>query len=348
MTTAAVAEFWAARRADNPGLPAELPEVWAFGATPDHADELLALVLEGIKTGTASSLWDYEHAGEKVPEVGDLSIILDGAGEPRAVLETTAIEIVPFDQVDAEHAAAEGEGDRTLAHWRAVHERYWREHSDSPRGYEPDMPVICERFRVLFPRAFGPAQGPVPAELRTPRLLLRPLLEADAPRDFEAVVATREGLLLWEQTGWPEEDFTVEGNREDLRGLEERHRREIAYTFTVADPSDTECLGCVYLFPTSAAFLARSEVTAQADLAWEDVDAVIYFWTTGARPDEGLDARLLEHLRAWFAQEWGWATVAFVTAERWAAQADLLRGSGLTQAFRIVEPDKEGPYLGFV
>ncbi|WP_084079356.1 ASCH domain-containing protein [Demequina sp. NBRC 110057] len=149
--TAAVAEFWAARRAQDPALPVELPEVWAFGATPAHADELLALVLAGTKTGTASSVWDYEHAGDPIPTVGDLSIILDGAGEPRALLRTTAIDTVPFDEVTAEHAHSEGEGDRTLAYWRAAHERYWREHSESPRGFEPDMPIICERFELLFP-----------------------------------------------------------------------------------------------------------------------------------------------------------------------------------------------------
>ncbi len=66
------------------------------------------------------------------------------------MIETTAIDIVPFDEVDEAHAFAEGE-DRTLAHWREVHERYWRTHSENPRGYEPDMPVLCERFRLLLP-----------------------------------------------------------------------------------------------------------------------------------------------------------------------------------------------------
>jgi uncharacterized protein YhfF len=146
-----VAEFWNARRAESPHLPAQLPEVWAFGATPAHADGLLELVLSGVKTGTASSLWDYEASGDPLPEAGNYSVILDGAGAPRAVLQTTRVRIVSFDAVDAEHAWAEGEGDRTLAHWRAVHERYWREHSENPRGWEPDMPVVCERFVLVYP-----------------------------------------------------------------------------------------------------------------------------------------------------------------------------------------------------
>ncbi|PRB61770.1 ASCH domain-containing protein [Microbacterium sp. MYb45] len=143
-----------------PELPETPPEAWAFGATPEHADELLALVLAGIKVGTASSLWDYDESGDPLPVVGELSIILDGSGAPRAVIETTAIDIVPFDEVDEAHAYAEGEDDRTLAQWREVHERYWRQHSENPRGYAPDMPVICERFRLLLPA--GPTTSPGP------------------------------------------------------------------------------------------------------------------------------------------------------------------------------------------
>lgn len=149
-TPAVLAEFWDQCRAQLPELPRNIPEAWAFGATPAHADGLFALVLDGIKTGTASSLWDYEASGNPLPEVRELSIILDGAGAPRAVIETTEIRTVPFNQVDADHARAEGEGDRSLEHWRAVHERYWREHSENPRGFEPDMPVVCERFRLLY------------------------------------------------------------------------------------------------------------------------------------------------------------------------------------------------------
>lgn len=148
--SAAIAEFWERCRSEVAGLPVAVPGSWPFGATAAHADELLALVLAGIKTGTASSLWDYEASGEPLPYEGEWSIILDGAGSPRALIETTSIRIVPFSEVDAEHAASEGEGDRTLAAWREIHERYWRQHSENPRGYEPDMPVICERFRVVY------------------------------------------------------------------------------------------------------------------------------------------------------------------------------------------------------
>ncbi len=155
--------FWTiarsqARLTDIPGYfgpnPLEVltPPAWGFGATPEHADELLALVLDGIKTATASALWDYEAEGEELPQVGALSIVLDGAGHPRALIETTEVAVVPFDEVSAEHAYLEGEDDRSLAMWREVHERFFTEHAEHDRGFAEDMPIVLERFRLLYHR----------------------------------------------------------------------------------------------------------------------------------------------------------------------------------------------------
>lgn len=146
----AVAEFWERARDQLELAPEQPPLAWAFGATPAHADGLLALVLDGTKTGTASALWDYETTGDPLPQLLEFSIILDSANEPRAVIQTTEVEVVPFGEVTADHAFAEGEGDRTLAAWREIHERYWRQHSENPRGFELDMPVVCERFELVY------------------------------------------------------------------------------------------------------------------------------------------------------------------------------------------------------
>lgn len=124
------------------------PPAWAFGATPELAEELLDLVLAGTKTASASAQWDYE--GEELPQRGNLSIILDGQGRPRALVATTQVRVLPFDQVDAEHARLEGEGDLSLASWRQIHERFFTDHAEHDRGFSPDMPVVLERFEVLY------------------------------------------------------------------------------------------------------------------------------------------------------------------------------------------------------
>ena len=126
------------------------PPTWSFGATAEEADALLALVLRGEKTATSSALRDYEAEDSPLPEVGALDIVLDSGGRPRVLLETTQVQVTPFDEVDAEHARLEGEGDRTLEHWREVHQRFFTDNAEHERGFAPDMPVVLERFAVLF------------------------------------------------------------------------------------------------------------------------------------------------------------------------------------------------------
>lgn len=142
-----LAAFWQAARQARPGLPVDIPPAWAFGATSEEADTLAALVLEGRKCATSSAWSDYAEVGEELPAEGDLSILLDRSGHPRAVLKVTRVTVLPFFEVSETHAAAEGEGDRSLAGWRAEHERFWREHSAG--GFPPDMLVVCEEFRVF-------------------------------------------------------------------------------------------------------------------------------------------------------------------------------------------------------
>lgn len=122
------------------------PPAWSFGYTPEQADELLALVLEGRKTATASALRDY-GPDDELPAVGSLSIITDGSGKPRALIEVTQVDVVPFAEVSAEHAEAEGEGDQSLDYWRREHRAFFEATGEEPVSDE--MPIVLERFTVL-------------------------------------------------------------------------------------------------------------------------------------------------------------------------------------------------------
>jgi hypothetical protein len=186
-----------------------------------------------------------------------------------------------------------------------------------------------------------------PTGLRTAEFVLRPIAIADAERDFAAVMESRDYLRLWEQSTWPADDFTIDENRADLEGLAERHRDRRAFTFTVSDPEDTACLGCVYVFPTDAAFLAKSSVTALGDLSWDDVDAVVYFWVRASRMETGMHERLLDALRRWFDETWRLNETVFVTNERFERQRELLDATDLQRRFELREPVKAGVYLAF-
>jgi uncharacterized protein YhfF len=57
------------------------------------ADEGAALIKQEVKTATSSLLWTYEAVSKPLPEVGSLSIVTDGGGDPVCVVETIAVDI---------------------------------------------------------------------------------------------------------------------------------------------------------------------------------------------------------------------------------------------------------------
>ncbi|MEZ2132624.1 MULTISPECIES: ASCH domain-containing protein [unclassified Sinorhizobium] len=118
---------------------------FSFGDTPELKDELLALMLDGRKTATCGALRDFGSDGEPLPVLGRRDVVLDSNGRPAAVVETVEVTVCRFDEVDADFAEAEGEGDRSLAAWREAHEVYFARNG----GLSPDMELVCERFRLV-------------------------------------------------------------------------------------------------------------------------------------------------------------------------------------------------------
>ncbi len=124
---------------------------WGFGNTPQMADELGDLVRRGIKTATCSLLWEYEAELENMPQEGEYSIILNGAGLPICIIETVEVQIKPYNQVEAPFAYEEGEGDRSLAYWRKAHWNFFEKGCEAlGKERSETMPLVCERFRLLF------------------------------------------------------------------------------------------------------------------------------------------------------------------------------------------------------
>jgi uncharacterized protein YhfF len=135
-------------------------EAFFFGDSAALADELAALVMQGRKRATAASLWAHQAEGTQPPVPGALSIVTLFDGTPQCVVETVSVDIRPFHQVDAAFAAAEGEGDGSLDFWRRAHQAFFsRELAALGLTFAHDMPVVCERFRVLYPAAVADAPG---------------------------------------------------------------------------------------------------------------------------------------------------------------------------------------------
>ena len=135
---------------------AALPR-WGFAFPGPLRDELTGLALAGTKTTTAGLLVEFELDGEAIPQPGDLSLLVDSAEEPVAVLETETTRIARLADVDDRHAIDEGEGYANADEFRVAHERFWNGYIDDLRAQLGDPSfalddgtlVVLERFRVV-------------------------------------------------------------------------------------------------------------------------------------------------------------------------------------------------------
>jgi hypothetical protein len=176
---------------------------------------------------------------------------------------------------------------------------------------------------------------------------LRPILASDAELDYAAVMESREFLRKWEQSTWPEEDFTVEANREDMAKPERRHASGESFTYTVMNLDQTECLGCVYVFSPEGNWLSDAQVVAVGADEWSDSDAVILFWVRKSRLAAGTDSLLLDSLRTWFEREWSFDAPVVMTNEQFDQQVAMIEGTDLRRRFEVKLPDDPGKYLAY-
>ncbi|HWM03197.1 MAG TPA: ASCH domain-containing protein [Actinophytocola sp.] len=118
-------------------------------------DELVAAVLSGTKTSTTGLAIDYEHENEPLPVVGQRYAVVDSADRRVAVIEVTEVRVLRLADVDLRHVIDEGEGDESIAGWRANHEKFWhgpqlRAALDDPTfTVHDDTMVVAERFQVV-------------------------------------------------------------------------------------------------------------------------------------------------------------------------------------------------------
>lgn len=111
--------------------------------------------MSGAKTTTTGLVADYEHDNEPLPRLGQQQVVVDSAGLPVAVIQTTAVRVIRLGDVDLAHALGEGEGYTSVAEWRAGHERFWhsaemREALDDPEfTVDDDTLAVAQAFRLV-------------------------------------------------------------------------------------------------------------------------------------------------------------------------------------------------------
>ncbi len=116
-----------------------------------EADKLALLVKKEIKTATASLHYFYELENEKIPQAGDVSIVLYENKNVCCMIKNVSVDIVPFHEVPRLHAFLEGEGDRSLEYWKLVHHVFFhRELKGYDKNFDENMLVVLEKFKKVY------------------------------------------------------------------------------------------------------------------------------------------------------------------------------------------------------
>lgn len=109
-----------------------------FGSE-DMEERLAALILAGRKRAT---VWDAREGNSTEP---GKQWVVTVHGRPVGVIETIDIQTRRFNEIDADFAAVEGEGDGSLEYWRAGHKAFFRDQGH----FSDDMLLWCETFRLI-------------------------------------------------------------------------------------------------------------------------------------------------------------------------------------------------------
>ena len=146
----------------------------ALGHTRATADALAELVVTGVKRAQATPLRDFAiepgadtaqvtdptddddndniDSGFDFPQPGDHLVVLDGAGQPRAIVRTTHVEKRLFNQIDEAFAFEAGEGDLSLRWWLTAHRQDFAERAQN-EGFEvhEGLALLLEYFELVWP-----------------------------------------------------------------------------------------------------------------------------------------------------------------------------------------------------
>lgn len=126
-------------------------EAESWGNSDELADVIATVIFSGAKTTTSRLEWEREKSNDPIDKIGNKSIVLDAKQRPVCIVELTDVFIKPFNQVDAAFVYNYGEGSRDMDFWnKNMWEYYVEECTEIGLQATPDMPMICQVFKVIY------------------------------------------------------------------------------------------------------------------------------------------------------------------------------------------------------
>jgi len=151
-TINSMTEYWKEFQENNSEYTnVEQPQSFFFCDNKREADECADLVVQKIKQATSPSVWWFKKNNEPFPKIGDIAIVTNWDGEPKAIIRTIKVEIVKFKDITPEYAQIEGEGDKTLDYWKKAHWDYYTNEMKEFNEYpSKEMEIVCEYFETIW------------------------------------------------------------------------------------------------------------------------------------------------------------------------------------------------------
>ena len=109
----------------------------------------------------------------------------------------------------------------------------------------------------------------------------------------------------------------LRSNPYDSITFSQEHDERIAFTYTVLDPTERICLGCVYIRHLKEGPMKGNHA------------AELRFWIRQPYLDQDLDKLLLKHLIDWFKNDWVFSHVILSVADEDKRQVQLATELGL-------------------
>lgn len=155
---------------------------------------------------------------------------------------------------------------------------------------------------------FLPAGVLAPAVLQTNEFRARKLTVSDLVKDYDAVMSSVEHLqgVFGPGEEWPR-GLTLEEDLVDLGWHQKEFELGRSFAYTVMNPDESQCLGCLYVYPAGK----------------QGYDAEVILWVRASEAETGLDDRLYQSVKAWMSEEWPFSSIAFpgreISWEAWLA-----------------------------
>ena len=155
---------------------------------------------------------------------------------------------------------------------------------------------------------FVPIDFSIPEVLENDHFLIRMLTVNDVVKDYEAVMTSIDRIkgVFGPDSDWPSVDLTLEQDLIDLGWHQKEFQRRSSFAYTVMNPDEEQCLGCVYIYPSNK----------------KDFDVETYLWVRESAFRERLEPILYDTVKGWLKKDWPFQSVAYpgrqIIWEEWA------------------------------